>query len=247
MVSEKVKKTLRELGLTEYETRAYIGLVNSGPSTAGDLSEISEIPHSRIYEVLSKLEKRGWIESQSGRPARYRAKSPSEALRLERIKMDERFKDASETVQQELEPLYEEAGEMEKPDVWTIRGKNDILGRMEEMFAKAEIEILMSVPSFSEEFSGLKEFIPVLKKKNLDFRLLTSEENEFTRELRSIPEFEVKYREPLFGGGVIVDGKEVLLVLESSGRIFALWSDEIGLTKFAEEYFEYLWKDSRSA
>lgn len=88
MVSEKTKNTLKELGLTEYETRAFVALVSSGPSTAGDLSEASGVPHSRIYDILSKLEKRGWVESQSGRPARYRAKPPSEALRLVRIKQE---------------------------------------------------------------------------------------------------------------------------------------------------------------
>lgn len=245
MVSEKTKNTLKGLGLTEYETRAYIALVSSGPSTAGDLSDASGVPHSRIYDVLSKLEKRGWIESQSGRPARYRAKPPSEALRLVRIKQEEKLKDASEIIQQELEPLYEEEGEMEKPDVWTIRGRQEVLGRIEEMFADAEIGVLISLPYFPEEFSALKEFVPLLEAKDLNVRLLTSEENEIMEEIESTPGVEVRFREPLFGGGVIVDGKEVLLVLESGGRVLGIWSEEAGLAKFAEEYFEYLWGDSK--
>lgn len=245
MVSEKTKSTLKELGLTEYETRAYIGLVTSGPSTAGDLSEASGVPHSRIYDVLSKLEKKGWIESQSGRPARYRAKPPSEALRLTRIKREEKLKKGIETIEQELEPLYEEEGEVEKPDIWTIRGNREILGRIEDMLAEAEIEVLISLPSFPKEFSNLKDFIPLLKTKNLDFRLLTTRENDITRELESISNTEVRFRNPLFGGGVIADGKEVLLVLESGARSLGIWSDEIGLAKYAEEYFEYLWEDSK--
>lgn len=247
MVSEKAKNTLKNLGLTEYESRAYIGLVKSGPTTARDLSETSGVPHSRIYDILSKLENRGWIESQSGRPARYRAKSPSEAVRLHRIKQEERLKEASETIQQELEPLYEESGEMEKPDVWTIRGETEILSRIEEMFTSAEIEILVSIPFFSEDFSEIEEFIPILKTKEVSLKLLTSEENEFVRDLESISDVKVKYREPLFGGGVIIDGKEALIVLESGGSVFGIWSDETGLAKFAEEYFNYLWKGSGSS
>lgn len=243
MVSEKTMNALKELGLTEYETRAYVGLVSAGPSTAGDLSETSELPHSRIYDVLSKLEKRGWVESQSGRPARYRAKPPSEALRLVKIKQNEKFKEASETIQQELKPLYEKKGEVEKPEVWTIRGNQEILGRIEEMFADAEIEILITIPTFPDEFSDLKDFIPLLETKNLDLRLLTSVESQLTRELDSKSFVDVRIREPLFGGGVIVDGREVLLVLKSGGSSLGIWSDEVGLARFAKEYFEYLWED----
>ncbi len=247
MVSEKGKNTLKNLGLTEYETRAYIGLVKSGPTTARDLSKISGVPHSRIYDILSKLEKRGWVESQSGRPTRYRAKSPSEAVRLHRIKQEEKLKEASETIKQELEPLYGEGGEMEKPDVWTIRGETEILSRIEEMVTSADIEILVSIPGFSENFSKIEEFVPVLETKDVKLKLLTSEENEFTKDVSSISGVEVRYREPLFGGGVIIDGKEALIVLESGGSIFGIWSDEIGLAKFAEEYFNYLWSDSGSS
>jgi len=44
---------------------------------------------------------------------------------------------------------------------------------------------------------------------------------------------------------VVVDGREVLLVLGGGGEVVGIWSDEIGLARYAKEYFEYLWKDSR--
>ncbi len=244
MVSEKIKKTLKDLGLTEYETRTYIGLVSSGPSTAGDLSEVSDVPHSRIYDVLSKLEKRGWVESQSSRPSRYRAKPPSEIIRLERIKREEQFKEASETIKQELEPMYEKSGEVEKPDVWIIRGDQEILGRIEEMFVRADIKVSISLPNFPEGISDIEDFVPLMETKNLDIRILTSENNELVKKFVDSSEIEVRFRDPLFGGGVIVDGKEVLLVLERGGRRLGIWSDEVGLAKYAEGYFEYLWSEA---
>lgn len=246
MISEEVKNNLKELGLTEYETRAYIGLVKSSPSTAGDLSEISDVPQSRIYDILSKLENRGWVESQSGRPARYRAKPPSEALHLLKIKQEEKFRNASENIQEELEPLYEKEGEVEKPEVWTLRGEREILGKIGKMFADAEIEVLISMPFLSGVFSRIEDFASVLEMKNLNLRLLSNEENEITKKLKSKQKVEVRFRNPLFGGGVIVDGREALIILKSGGRTFGIWSDEVGLTKFAEEYFEYLWQDSEN-
>ncbi|MBS3815024.1 MAG: TrmB family transcriptional regulator [Hadesarchaea archaeon] len=244
MASEKAERTLKELGLTEYETRAYMGLVSSGPITARELSEKANVPSSRIYDILSKLEKKGWIESQSSRPARYRAKPPSEAMRLMRIKRDRKFKKARETILQELEPLYEKKAEMEKPEIWVIRGTQNLLGKVSEMFTNAEIEILITLPTLSQEISDLQEFIPLLEPKNLELRLLTSERNEIARNLESTQNVKVRYREPLFGGGIVIDSREALIVLESSGGKVGIWSDEIGLAKFAKEYFEYLWKES---
>jgi hypothetical protein len=51
----------------------------------------------------------------------------------------------------------------------------------------------------------------------------------------------------MFGGGVIADGREVILLLGQEGDeaiSLAIWSDHIGLSKFAKNYFEYLWADA---
>ena len=47
--------------------------------------------------------------------------------------------------------------------------------------------------------------------------------------LKAISNLEVRFRKPLFGGGVIVDGNEVLLLLASTGEKLGVWSDEVGL------------------
>lgn len=243
--SEKVLRTLKELGLTEYETRAYIALVSGGPTTAGDLSRLSNVPYSRIYDVLSKLERKGWIEVQSGRPIRYRAKPPAEAIRLSRIEQERKFKEASDAVMKELEPLYEQKAEVKKPDIWVIRGDRNLIGKIGEMLARAQVEVLISTPTLVGELSELQSFTPVLEAKNLAIRIITAKKTSSTKELGHVPNLEIRYRKPLFGGGIIIDGKEVLLLLASRGEKLGIWSDEIGLAKFAKEYFEYLWKDSK--
>jgi len=247
MPSEKITRTLKDLGLTEYETRAYIALVSGGPTTAGNLSKLANVPYSRIYDVLSKLERKGWIEVQSGRPIRYRAKPPAEAIRLFKIEQEERFKEASDTIIEELEPLYEQKAEVKKPDIWVIRGGRNLMGKIGEMLARAQVEILISAPTLSEELLELQSFTPLLQVKNLAVRIITAEKTSSAKKLGRIQNLGVRYRKPLFGGGIIVDGKEVLLLLASGSEKLGIWSDEVGLTKFAKEYFEYLWKDSRTS
>ena len=67
-VSAKVEKALREIGLTEYETIAYLVLVKAGELTANDVSTSTTIPYSKVYTVLDILEKKGWVEVKGGRP-----------------------------------------------------------------------------------------------------------------------------------------------------------------------------------
>jgi len=82
-VSHEAKRALRELGLTDYEARAYLSLLEKVGMTAGQLSEAADLPYSKIYETLNALEKKGWIKIERGRPSRYYPKSPSEAWRLQ--------------------------------------------------------------------------------------------------------------------------------------------------------------------
>ena len=76
-VSEATLKALRELGLTEYETAAYLTLIEGGEMSASDVSNKSRVPFSRVYDVLGRLDGRGFIQLIKGRPTRYISKSPS--------------------------------------------------------------------------------------------------------------------------------------------------------------------------
>ena len=47
--------SLRDLGLSEYEARVYRTLLDTGPTTAKELSRESEVPMGRIYDVLANI------------------------------------------------------------------------------------------------------------------------------------------------------------------------------------------------
>ena len=68
VLSERTEKALRDIGLTEYESQAYLSLLTSGEETAENISQLSNIPYTKVYSVLESLEARGWVEHGSGRP-----------------------------------------------------------------------------------------------------------------------------------------------------------------------------------
>ena len=230
--------------MTDYEARAYAVLVTTGPSTAGELSKLANVPYSRIYDILSRLERRGWLEVQAGRPSRYRSRAPAEVVKLVKTEQERKLKEVGEAVVKELEPIYSRKAEAKRPDVWVIRGGKNLLTKIGEMLTRAEVEVLFSLPNMPQEVSDMIPYLSILEAKNVAIRVLVSQKlklrvSELPRKL------EIRKRETLFGGGVVVDGREVLLVLGSGGDLLGIWSDEIGLARFAKEYFEYLWKDSR--
>jgi len=106
-ISEKTRRSLQELGLTDYEIRAYIALLESGPATASKLSEASDVPYSKLHKVLSSLEKKGWVEMERGRPSRYYPKPPSVGIDVTRFQVEARLKSNEAVVLEELQPLYE--------------------------------------------------------------------------------------------------------------------------------------------
>jgi len=91
-VSEEAKRILKEIGLTEYETRIYLSLLEIGPATPSRISEHANVPYSKIYEALNSLEEKGWIEAQSSRPRRYYPKSPTEALDAVKLRLESMMK-----------------------------------------------------------------------------------------------------------------------------------------------------------
>ncbi|MFH1821287.1 MAG: helix-turn-helix domain-containing protein [Methanobacteriota archaeon] len=241
---EKAQRLLRELGLTDYEARAYSVLVTNGPSAAGELSKLANVPYSRIYDILSRLEQRGWVEAQAGRPSRYRSRTPAEVVKIVKMEQERKLKEVGGAVVKELEPLYSRKAEAKRPDVWVIRGGKNLLTKIGEMLTRAEVEVMISLPNIPQEVSGMIPYLSILETKNISIRMLVSRKLKL-RGLELPQKLEIRKRETLFGGGVVVDGREVLLVLGSGEELLGIWSDEIGLARFAKEYFEYLWKDSR--
>src|SRR5207237_10177815 len=145
-VSEKTRRALKEFGLTEYEAKVYVSLVESGTQTASELSRTASIPYSKIYEILGNLERKGWVESEQGRPSKYFPKPPSTALESSRVRMENTLKSSQTDAMSELQPIYEKKGVQERPDIWIVRGQNNILDRIKETLGRTRRELLVAMP-----------------------------------------------------------------------------------------------------
>lgn len=242
---------MEDLGLTSYEIRVYTSLLDSGSMTASEISKRSGVPYSKIYEVLNSLEEKGWLESDSSRPQKFFPKSPSTALEVTRSRYDNRFRQSHAAIMSELMPLYTKSGVKERPEIWVSTGIMNIASKVNEIIQGSQQELLVALPHAAENVA--RPLLPVLRMlhdKGVKVNILASSkiQEDILKSLSRVADVRVK--EGLFGGGVIGDGKQVVILLsEGSGNAgvvqpVAIWADHVGLAVFAKGYFQYLWDDS---
>jgi HTH-type transcriptional regulator, sugar sensing transcriptional regulator len=249
VVSEKTRRALKEFGLTEYEAKAYISLVESGVLAASELSRIASIPYSKIYEIIGNLERKGWVESEQGRPSKYYSKAPSTALESSRVRFETLLRSSEAEALQELQPLYEKKGVQEKPDIWIVRGQDNIVDKIKETLGGTRRELMVAMPVAPEPIVSMAASILALLRGrgvNVSVMLPESAGRETIRRLRESAQ--VRTRESLFGGGIISDDNQIILLLgedPEKGLTLAISSDHVGLVRFGKSYFEYLWESSK--
>jgi HTH-type transcriptional regulator, sugar sensing transcriptional regulator len=245
-INEETRIALREMGLNAYETDTYIVLLAGGQMTAMEISEKANVPYSKIYEVLNSLKEKGWIKSNEGRPSKYYPVPPLEATRFTKLRLEDKYVGWEITVAENLQPLYEKKELVERPDMLILRGQKAILTKLEEVIKKASVEIVIAAPQFAKHVIALAE--PMFGsglKKTVTIKLMvagTKEDWSFIKMLSGLGELRI--RDHMFGGGVIADGKEAMLLLGEDKPSLVIWSNHVGLVGFAREYFQFLWASS---
>lgn len=79
---EEAVEPLTRLGLTEYEARCFVALSGLGSGTAKEISEASDVPRTRVYDVARALEAKGLLEIQHTNPKRFYAVPVDHAVDL---------------------------------------------------------------------------------------------------------------------------------------------------------------------
>lgn len=148
--------SLRDLGLSEYEQQAYRALLRTGPTTAKELSRVSDVPMGRIYDVLNSLEQYTLVRAQSAsRPKKYVAIEGEVALQrlLENRKQElEARKRQYEEVVEELVSELDATDPVDEP-FWTAAvGEDETLDLLLERLAAADHRIAMVASTQGQQF-----------------------------------------------------------------------------------------------
>lgn len=242
MSKEVAMERLMEIGLTKTESRIYIALLEEA-SDAKQLSQVAQVPYSKIHTLLRKLEGKGLAREKKGRPALYEGVEPREALEKYQKRLTEDMARRVVQAEQALKAVTM-VGETEKPDIWIIRGQEEILRKAYEVLNGAKDGVKLALPVVPD--LALAAFLPIMtrlhaEKVSLKLLLSMGVDAEVLRRLGELAE--IGLRDKMFGGGLIVDNREALLVIGSEGANLnlAIWSSHSGLVDLAKAYFDYLW------
>ncbi|WP_277555703.1 TrmB family transcriptional regulator [Halobaculum limi] len=138
---EDAVEVLQQLGLKEYEARCFVGLSRLHTGTAKRLSEMTEVPRTRVYDAIRVLEAQGLVEIQHSSPQQFRAvplEEATETLRDQYEARVERLHDALDTVE-----IVDEDDETPVQQVWAMSGRDGIENRTNQLIEKASEEIVL--------------------------------------------------------------------------------------------------------
>ena len=244
-LSERASASLEDLGLTGSEVKAYVALLKGGTMTASDVSREARIPYSKVYDALESLHRRGWVEEQKSRPIVYTAKPPDTALEELKSRQEMERKEREQVALDELMGIYVSRGEQEKPDIWIMRGTNEILSRVKNLLLNCRAELLVALPAQLVPFtSSIEPLMAALREKGVKSLILTSPDLSGDAAEGLSRYAEIRTRKTMYGGGLISDSREVVLLLGGGDQgtlPLAIWASHHGLASFARDYFEFLW------
>ena len=70
---------LKKLGFTENEAKVYVGLLSLNEATAREIHEFTHVPRPKIYSVLERMAKKGYVEVKKGTPACFKSIDPEQS------------------------------------------------------------------------------------------------------------------------------------------------------------------------
>ncbi len=264
VASDEVLDQLKTLGLNSYQRKLWTALLSNGTSTAGELSDISDVPRSRTYDVLESLEDLGLVRIQSGKPMKYTPVDPDESLeRLkknykqeyeEKKKKIDRLKD-SDTFE-DLKELYSSGVESTDPGELSgaLKGRYKMLQQLESMFKNSEdrIHLMTSEDGLKEIHNNHINHLRDAHERGVDIKIAAPVSEEGRDIVDKLSEFaEIRHipsNEDAIGRFSIVDGNEFTFALTHEEEVdptqdVSFWSkSDHAASDFLEPLFQDYWK-----
>jgi len=260
---EFLSKLRRYFSLNLYEVKIWTALLSRGVSTAGELSDIANVPRSRSYDVLESLEKKGFAIMKLGKPIKYIAVPPNEVvervkknLKVEaedRVKRLEKLKGTE--VLTELATLHTQGIELIEPSdlSGSLRGRHNLYNHLETTIKNAQESVTLSTTSqgFLRKVEGLIPTFEKLKKKGVKIRIAAPITKECSQAVKDVSQFAEVRNTDIKSRFCIVDGKELVFMVLDDKDVHptydvGIWVNTPFFATALEELFESSWKNMKA-
>ncbi|MFP3282601.1 MAG: helix-turn-helix domain-containing protein [Nitrososphaeria archaeon] len=245
-----VLERLKEMGLSEYESRIYAALLRGGPAKVADLAVRAGVPRTKVYEAVKSLERKGLAELH-GRPLLCAAMDPDEVLG-DMVEEEERRARRLRRTLEELRRLGKGIGAVEGPEGrYSLVAGTAIVERLRELISGASREVHGILDHWGAELAlSAKKELRSAALGDVEIRLVVDGYDEESTEITELAELT---RVALHGGGwsaFTFDGRIALLldsragvgmalespiIVEALGALFnGLWESGMPLERFLD-------------
>ena len=187
------------LGLSEYEAKIYVSLIEVGQAKARTLSVLSGVPRTKVYSVLKKLIDLGFVMEIPGEPRRFSPAPPRAALEVYLQSYQERFQNLSSLIST-LEDAFRKAKHrenMRRGSIWRISEKEEILKKIREMLSRAgkSVFIVTNENGLIILYKTFNKIFDELVGRSVEIKIVVTDEpnnKHLLRELRYVCSVEEK-------------------------------------------------------
>lgn len=153
---EQAVELLEKLGLKEYEAKTFVALTQIPNGTAREVSNVSEVPRTRVYDAVEALEADGLVEIQHANPQRFQAVSIDEAVQTLRTEYESRTATLRETLKN-IRPINQEREDEVAQQVWSLAGRAAITSRIRQLLQHSDTEVVLLLGDESDLRQPIKE------------------------------------------------------------------------------------------
>jgi len=264
IVKDEFLSRLRKIfDLNLYEVKVWTALLSRGTSTAGELSNISDVPRSRTYDILESLEKKGFIIMKLGKPIKFVALKPEEVVervkknlmksaqersnRLETLKGDE--------VLGELNTLFTQGVKFVEPSdlSGSLRGRQNMYNHLDMMVRDAEktITIVTTKEGISRKLEALMPSFEKCKKRGIKIRIaapIDKDNIKVAKDLKKVAE--IRNLQGMKARFIIIDSNQLMFMLLDDEKFhpnydIGIWINTEFFAGALEQMFELAWKDMK--
>ena len=254
--SSRYASILKPLGLSDYEIRVFLTLIEIGPTNYRILVKESNVPTGKIYQVLSTLESKGFIEVVRGKPKLFRAIEPKKAFSRRLRQMEDDYLDLELRIRDGLQNLQFEYSQRYNKTQGTVTevivGYNAFERVIKENLLRAEDEVLVSSSELISQLH-LEQLIKDLRLKGVSINAicpsLPATDNGISKGLiGELAGLEVKIRvsESIPSKYVIVDNRSVSLFIDGYECETCVQIQSAALCQVLRESFMLKWETSRT-
>ncbi|AEN07813.1 transcriptional regulator, TrmB (plasmid) [halophilic archaeon DL31] len=116
---------LEQFGLSSYAAQTFVALVTLGVGTAKEVSQVSAVPRTRVYDAVEELRDHGLVDVKQSSSKEFWAISGDSTGRKFEREMNHRTTVLTEALDQ-LEPVKRSE---EQQGVWTVNGQEPVTDR----------------------------------------------------------------------------------------------------------------------